>query len=101
MEILKFKFRGFVSLLTTATALISLFSGIVLYFTPQGKIAHWTNWTFWGLDKEIWGALHINSSLILFIVAIFHTYYNWGILIGYIKKKASMALNLKSELTVS
>ncbi|UCE06809.1 MAG: DUF4405 domain-containing protein [bacterium] len=97
----KFKFRGFTSLLIFFSFLISLISGIVLYFPPQGKIAHWTHWTFWGLDKDIWGALHINSSLIFFIIAILHLYYNWKVLWRYIKKKAELAFNLKFELLIS
>jgi len=97
----KFKFRGFYSLLLFFSFIISLISGIVLYFPPQGKIAHWTHWTFWSLDKEMWGALHINSSLILFIIAILHLYYNWKILWRYIKKKAALAVNLKFELLIS
>jgi hypothetical protein len=97
----KFKFRGFYSLLMFFSFLISLISGIVLYFPPQGKIAYWTHWTFWGLDKEMWGALHINSSLIFFIIAILHLYYNWKVLFRYIKKKAVMAFNLKVELFIA
>ena len=94
---LKFKFRGFTSLLMFFSFLISLISGIVLYFPPQGKIARWTHWTFLGLDKEMWGALHINSSLIVFIIVIFHLYYNWKVLFRYVKHKALMAFNLKLE----
>ena len=97
----KFKFRGFYSLLMFFSFLISLISGIVLYFPPQGKIAHWTHWTFWGLDKDMWGALHINSSLLFFIIAILHLYYNWKVLWRYIKKKAELGLNLKVELLIS
>jgi len=97
----KFKFRGFTSLLMFFSFLISLISGIVLYFPPQGKIAHWTHWTFWGLDKDMWGALHINSSLIFFIIVILHLYYNWKVLWRYIKKKAELAFNLKFEFLIS
>jgi len=97
----KFKFRGFTSLLMFFSFLISLISGIVLYFPPQGKIAHWTHWTFWGLDKDMWAALHINSSLVFFIIAVLHLYNNWKVLIRYIKKKALMAFNLKYELLIS
>ena len=93
----KFRFRGFTSLLMFFSFLISLISGIVLYFPPQGKIAHWTHWTFCGLDKEMWGALHINSSLIFFIIAVFHLYYNWKVIVRYVKKRAEMAFNLKYE----
>ncbi|HOZ22421.1 MAG TPA: DUF4405 domain-containing protein [bacterium] len=95
---IKFKFRGFTSFLMFFSFLISLVSGIVLYFPPQGKIAHWTHWTFWGLDKEMWGFLHINSSLVFFVIAILHLYYNWKVLFRYAKKKAVMAFNLKWEL---
>lgn len=97
----KFKFRGFTSILMFFSFLISLVSGIVLYFPPQGKIAHWTHWTFWGLDKETWGALHINSSLIFFIIALLHLYYNWKVLWHYIKKRAELAFNLKLELVIA
>ncbi len=96
-----FRFRGFVSLLNTFSFIISLISGIVLYFTPQGKIAHWTNWTYWGLDKETWGALHINSSLIFFIIAVFHIYYNWRAITGYIYSRFKKAMNLKLELALA
>ena len=98
---IRFKTRGFVSLFSTFSFLISLVSGIVLYFPPQGRIAHWVNWTFWGLDKETWGALHINSSLVFFIVMIVHLYYNWKPLFGYVKKRATMAINLKLELALT
>lgn len=97
----KFKFRGFTSILMFFSFLISLVSGIVLYFPPQGKIANWTHWTFWGLDKETWGALHINSSLIFFIIALLHLYYNWRVLWHYVKKRAELAFNLKLELVIA
>jgi hypothetical protein len=96
-----FKFRAFTTLLSLWSFLISLVSGIILYFTPQGKIAHWTDWSIWGLDKETWGALHINSSLIFFIIIIFHVTYNWPVLINYIIKKTRATLNRKRELAVA
>jgi len=101
MHNLKFRFRGFTSLLMAFSFFISLISGILLYFTPQGKIAHWTNWTILGLDKEMWAALHINSSLIFFIIFIFHLYFNWKVLTRYIKKKTEMAFNLKYEFLIA
>jgi len=41
---------------------------------------------------------HMNSALIFFIVILFHIYYNWKVIVRYIKKKADMAINLKIEL---
>ena len=98
MHSFKFKARGFTTLLTAFSFIISLISGIILYFTPQGRVAHWTNWSIWGLDKETWGALHINSSLVFFIFIFVHLYFNWKPLVYYIKKKAAKTINLKLEL---
>jgi hypothetical protein len=96
-----FKFRAFTTFLSLWSFLISLVSGIILYFTPQGKVANWTHWTIWGLDKETWGALHINSSLIFFIIILFHIYYNWSVLINYILQKTRATLHRKWELALA
>jgi hypothetical protein len=74
------------------------FSGALLFFTPRGRVANWTDWTMLGLGKEGWAALHINNSVLFLLVAAFHIYLNWSMLWGYMKKKASMAVNLKWEL---
>ncbi|MBN2092097.1 DUF4405 domain-containing protein [candidate division KSB1 bacterium] len=100
MRRVTFKFRAFTSLLTAFSFLISLISGIILYFTPQGRIALWTNWSIWGLSKDTWAALHINSSLIFFIMAFIHIYYNWKPLMYYMRLKAREIVSLKVELLV-
>ena len=96
-----FKFRAFTSLLTFFSFLISFISGIILYFTPRGKIAHWTHWTFWGLDKDMWSALHINSSLIFFIIVVCHFVYNRKALFRYFNKQTNHAFEFKTELTIA
>lgn len=101
MANIKFRFRGFTTLFLFFSFLISLASGIVLYFVPQGKIARWIHWTFLGLDKEMWEAIHFNSSLVFFILAIFHISNNWNTLVRYIRKKTEMAFNLKYEFFTS
>lgn len=97
----RFNFRSFVSLFMSFSFLISLISGIVLYFTPRGRIAHWSNWTFFGMDKDMWAALHINSSLILLIIAAVHLYNNWTPLCKYVRKKTTSALTMRTELILS
>lgn len=62
-------------------------SGIVLYFTPQGRIAYWVNWNFVGFSKDTWGDIHTVSWFLFLICAIFHIYYNWKPLLNYIKSK--------------
>lgn len=93
-------FRGFVSLLTAFSFLFAFISGIILYFTPQGRIAYWINWKFLGLTKTDWTNMHIIFCIVFMITAFFHVYYNWNALINYIYSKAKKAMNLKKELAI-
>jgi len=93
-------FRGFVSLLTAFSFLFAFISGIILYFTPQGRIAYWINWKFLGLTKTDWTNMHIIFGIVFMLTAFFHLYYNWNALINYIYSKAKKAMNLKKELAI-
>jgi hypothetical protein len=94
---MKFQFKGFVSLLLAVLSLVLSFSGIILYLVPRGRVANWTGWTMLGLEKQGWQALHMNFALLFLIVAGLHLYLNWSVFWAYIKKKGSIALNLKLE----
>jgi len=76
-------------------------TGVVLFVTPPGRIAHWTGWTFWTLDKDQWAALHIWFSLIFLIAAAFHIYLNWKPLVSYFKSRARKAFALRWEWVVA
>jgi len=73
-------------------------SGIFLYFVPPGRIAHWSHWTFLGLLKEEWQAVHTIFSLAFLIVVIFHIKSNWPVLKNNIKKKMQKGIHRKREL---
>lgn len=77
--------------ITSLTALISLLllllNSFVLYIVPHGRIAYWADWRFWGLTKTEWANQHIIIG-ILFLLAIFlHIYYNWNLIVAYLKNK--------------
>lgn len=95
-----FNLRGFTSLLTVFSFLFAFTSGIILYFTPQGRIAYWINWKFLGLTKTDWTNMHIIFCIVFMLTTFFHIYYNWNVLINYIYSKAKKAMNLKKELAV-
>ena len=98
---MRFHFRGFVSLFLGLAFLVLSLSGVVLYVTPRGRVANWTGWTMLGLDKQTWQAIHIDIALVFLIGALLHLWFNWNALSCYIKKRASMALNLKVEMLVA
>lgn len=91
---MRFQLRGFTSLLLTLLFLALSFSGVILYFTPRGRMANWTGWTMLGLEKQGWQAVHINIALLFLIAAGLHLFLNWGLFWGYIKK-------MKLEMLVS
>ncbi|MFO7971728.1 MAG: DUF4405 domain-containing protein [Desulfobacterales bacterium] len=82
--------------ITSLTALISLLllilNSIVLYIVPQGRVAYWADWRFWGLTKTDWANQHIIIG-ILFLLAIFlHIYYNWNLIVAYLKNRTCWKL---------
>ena len=92
-----FRFRAFVSLLTGFSFLMALVSGIILYITPQGRIANWTNWTWAGLTKHDWIALHICFTALFVIASILHIWLNWRVLFSYFVGKLQGASRLRFE----
>ena len=75
--------------LTSLTALLSFtvltVSGLVLFLTPQGRVAYWSEWRLMGLTKEAWGALHILLSLLFLVMGIIHIVLNWKAILHYMK----------------
>ena len=94
----KFSWRGWTTFVVTISFIVDTISGVILYIAPPGRIAHWTNWTVWGLDKEEWGAIHTIFGYVLLIIVGIHLYYNWKIFWNFIWSKVRKALNLKLEL---
>ena len=94
----KFSWRGWTTFVTAISFIVDLISGIILYISPPGRVANWTNWSVWGLSKEEWGAIHtIFGYVLLFIIAI-HIYYNWKMLWNFIWSKVRKAMNLRKEM---
>lgn len=66
-------------------------TGIVLYIEPQGRIAYWTDWTLFGFTKGQWGDVHTLGGLMFLIAGLFHVYFNWKPLKGYLTRKRKEA----------
>jgi len=92
-----FKFRSFISFLITLAFLVAVFTGVMLYLTPQGRMAHWTDWRLLGYDKDQWTALHINMCLLFLLGSGFHVYLNWRVLWSYVTTRATAGFRRKWE----
>ena len=94
----KFSWRGWTTFVVTISFIVDTISGIILYISPPGRVANWTNWTVWGLNKGEWEAIHTIFGYILLIIVGIHLYYNWKVFWNFIWSKIRKALNLKWEL---
>ncbi|MDH4201968.1 MAG: DUF4405 domain-containing protein [Phycisphaerae bacterium] len=92
-----FQFRAFVSLLAAFSFATLAVTGVILYITPPGRIANWTNWTFWALNKQQWIGLHTCFATLFFIVSVLHIWLNFKPLISYFVNKAQAASKFRVE----
>ena len=97
----KFKTKSFATFTVAWVFLILTFSGVILYFTPSGRIANWTSWTLLGLLKEEWQGLHNLFAILFILFIILHLFFNWKVLMSYFKSKAVEGIRLKRELALS
>ncbi len=84
---MRFHTRSLFTLLTGFGFCLTVFSGFVLYITPHGRIAYWTNWHFLGLGKDQWEAVHTIAGLLFLITASFHLYFNWRLFLRYLNQR--------------
>jgi hypothetical protein len=97
----RFSLRGFTSLLLTLSFGAMCFSGVLLFLTPRGRVANWTDWSLLGLGKHEWGAVHVNNSVLFVAIAVFHLVLNWSIFTSYLKKKTVSGFSMKRELALA
>jgi hypothetical protein len=96
MQVKSFQGRALTSLLVAVTFLVMLLSGVVLFAAPEGRVAHWSDWRFFGLAKDQWRALHNTTALLFLVGGCLHLYFNWRPLTFYISRGGQ--LNRKAEL---
>jgi hypothetical protein len=77
--------------ITSMTMLVSLvlliLNSIVLYVVPEGRVAYWADWRFWGLTKAEWGDQHVTVGFLFLAAGLLHIYYNWAAIKSYLKNK--------------
>jgi len=76
------------SLTLFITFVMLVFTSVILYIVPQGRVAYWADWHLLGLSKTQWGNLHINLGVLMLIAGLLHIYYNWKPITAYLKNKA-------------
>ncbi|MBN2514014.1 MAG: DUF4405 domain-containing protein [Sedimentisphaerales bacterium] len=91
------RFRPFVSILTGFSFAAAVITGAMLFVTPPGRVANWSNWTIWGLSKEQWSALHICFCVLFTIASVVHIVLNIRPLVNYFASRIQSARRLRYE----
>lgn len=80
--------RKVTSLTLAITGLIELFTSVILYILPSGRVAYWANYQIFGLSKTEWSDIHITVGTLFVIMGTIHIYFNWRPITAYIKNKS-------------
>ena len=88
--------------LTAGLSFIAMvITSVILYIVPQGRIAYWSDWRLWGLSKEQWGNIHINTGILFLLALGLHIYYNWTPIKNYLKNKTKNLIIFTREFNVA
>jgi hypothetical protein len=94
----KMKTRRLVSLTVLVSFIILAFSGIMLFLSPQGRVAYWAGWEMLGLSKDQWSAVHTTFMVLFLTMGIWHTVLNWKPIVGYLKDRTRRVRMTRPEL---
>lgn len=100
-DVKRFNWRAFFSLYIVISFVVIAATGIVLYVTPPGRVANWSEWTFAGLTKEQWQAVHTIFTFVFVVAAGFHVYFNWKIRLAYLRNRFHAGIPRWRELMLS
>jgi hypothetical protein len=95
-----FRPRGLVAFVVFGGFAVMTVTGLVLFVTPPGRVAYWTNWALLGLEKTDWAAVHIVFSLLFVLAGVVHLFFNWKPFKHYLLNKISGHVNLRAESVI-
>jgi DNA-binding phage protein len=94
-----FRWRIFISFGLFITLFMMLVSGVILYISPPGRVANWTDWRFIGLTKTGWRNQHLIFGFAFLLLSLFHLFLvNWKVFLCYIKTKTAEGVKRPTEL---
>ncbi len=93
-----FYWRAFVTFYVIFSFIVIAASGLVLFISPPGRVANWSQWTFGRLQKAEWQAVHTVFTLLFLGAAAFHIYFNWRVILNYLRRKVGEGLHRGKEM---
>jgi hypothetical protein len=94
-----FSWRVFISFGLFIALFMMLVSGVILYISPPGRVANWSDWQMLGLTKRGWLNQHTIFGFAFVILSLFHLFFiNWKAFLSYLKSKTAQGLKSPVEL---
>lgn len=82
------KTRRVISLTMSLAFIVMVYTGLMLFLCPHGRVAYWTGWSLLGLDKEQYGQLHTTFMVVFIVTGVWHIVLNWTPIVLYLKNRA-------------
>ena len=82
------KIRRVVSLTMFLSFAVMIYTGLMLFLCPHGRVAYWTGWRLGGLSKDQYGDLHTTFMVIFIVAGLWHVTLNWRAITYYLKTRA-------------
>jgi uncharacterized membrane protein YgcG len=95
------RLRAFTSVLIATAFLLLACSGAILFLSPPGRVANWTDWRMLGLTKRDWTGLHVWFSAVFVVATIVHTVLNFRPLVNYFKDRFTRRVGFRPEWVVA
>jgi hypothetical protein len=90
--------RKTTSLVAFLAFILTALTSIILYIAPQGRVAYWSDWMLFGLDKTQWGNLHVNLGFLFLLALTLHAFYNWKAILAYCSKARRLVVVTPASL---
>jgi hypothetical protein len=97
----RFYLRSFVSIMMVGFLLLFTLSGLALFASPSGQLAHLTGWALVGLSKGQWESLHVAFGFLWIPLAIVHLVFNLRAVSSYLRDRARRTLVWRRELVAA
>ena len=95
------KTRRIISFTAFLSFIVLALSGLLLFVSPQGRVANWSRWTLLGLTKEQLADLHSTVMVLFLVVGIWHIVLNWRPIVGYMRDRSKQIRPMNPELGVA
>jgi hypothetical protein len=95
------KVRRVISLTALVSFVFLSLTGIMLFFSPQGRVAYWSGWRMFGLSREQYVYLHTTFMVLFLVAGVWHIVHNWKPILSYLKDSSRRIAIFTPEFSIA